>query len=117
MLPPDVIASTIYRLTVLAVVATVAWKVRERHLWPILVIIVCGSASNGLYLTEHLSLAGIVGVPYVGCIGWVLVDYMRHDPSKLRALLGRKEAAWSRERHDLMNDNAALRARLHTQSD
>ncbi len=112
-LPDDVILTTAYRIAVLVFVAVLGFAVRRRYHWPVGALIVFGLASNVLYFMGNLSLAGLLGVPYVGLVGWVLIDYLRSDPSALRAHFSAREEELRTRMHDLENDNAALRARLH----
>lgn len=113
-LAPEVVVGAAYRLVILALVLVVAVAIRRKDHWPVWVLILFGFLSNGAFIVGNLSLSGLFAVPYIGLIGYVCVSYMRQDVTAMKALLAAKEQAWSLERHDLVNDKAAVEAELYS---
>ena len=112
-LSPGTEVTVYYRVAMLTVVLLVGWRVRKRYHWPVGAAVFFGIANQAFLYAGDLFLSGVFGVLFVGMVSWVMVDYMRNDAGALRHLIGKKEAAWSKERHDLLNDVASLQARLY----
>lgn len=111
-IPTDLAVGAGYRIAVLVIVLIVGWPVRKGYHWPIGIACLTGIGSNIAFLYGDLRASAVLAVPYIGLVGWVFIRKMQDDPVLMRHLLARKEAEWSKERHDLIGEQATLQARL-----
>ena len=112
MIPDEAIFASGARIVIYGLVLLAGWRMRKLYHWPIGAAIVCAIASNIFLIEGMLSWSGLVAMPFAGLNAYIYLKVMREDPSTLKALLGAKEAQWSRERHDLREEVAVLQARL-----
>lgn len=104
--------ATVARGAVWLIVLVVVLPLWRRH--PLVALAACGGlAATTARLYGDITINGYIGVPLTALIGWLLVNGMRKDHRALGALLGAREAEWSKQRHELVGDLG--RARLEAQ--
>lgn len=88
------------------------WRVMRQFTWPIGVACSLGIILGIAAATGQTTTARVASVLLAAVNAYIYIDRMRNDPMTLRRLLASKEAEWSEERHELINDRAALKAQL-----
>lgn len=107
-----IVMAAIARMVIYSVPLALALRFGVKH-WPILVACWLALGANIVLISHNPLVAGLVALPAAALNAYIFIERMSQDPHTLRILLGSKEAAWARERHDLRNELAALAARLH----
>ena len=110
-IPFDAQVAAIGRLLIYGCVFVVGFRMRRAYHWPVGLAIVFAYAANIALLRGDLFLSGMLGIPFAALNAWIYVSYMRNDVTVLKAHIGAKEAEWSTQRHDLINQLRAAEGR------
>ena len=112
ILPDGAVLAALFRVVLFAFVLVVSMGARAKRHWPVPAGCAFLIGSNVLFLGGELTYAGLVSIPFMGIVAWLMIDRLRSDPINLHSHLAAKEEQWRHEYHELQGEIYVLKQRL-----